>query len=162
MAGYAIDLYPKARGGNRPVGHLARLRLAAPGLYDGRAGLACYSSASAVGPRHPDGDHRARGDRASCTPSTTSRACRAALHTPDDGHVDPAGAAFALAKGARRWVPRWCARTGSPTIAQLPSARMEVSPTQGDGRSARSWSTPAAPMPGRSASGSASTCPSPT
>ena len=26
---------------------------------------------------------------------------RAALHTPDDGHVDPAGAAFALAKGAR-------------------------------------------------------------
>ena len=26
---------------------------------------------------------------------------RCALHTPDDGHVDPAGAAFALAKGAR-------------------------------------------------------------
>ena len=26
---------------------------------------------------------------------------KAALHTPDDGHVDPAGAAFALAKGAR-------------------------------------------------------------
>ncbi len=27
---------------------------------------------------------------------------RAALHTPADGHVDPAGAAFALAKGARQ------------------------------------------------------------
>jgi dimethylglycine dehydrogenase len=27
---------------------------------------------------------------------------KAALHTPDDGHVDPAGAAFALAKGARQ------------------------------------------------------------
>jgi len=26
---------------------------------------------------------------------------RAALHTPDDGHVDPAGVAFAMAKGAR-------------------------------------------------------------
>ena len=26
---------------------------------------------------------------------------RAALHTPDDGHVDPAGAAFAMAKGAK-------------------------------------------------------------
>ena len=26
---------------------------------------------------------------------------QAALHTPDDGHVDPAGAAFALAKQAR-------------------------------------------------------------
>ena len=26
---------------------------------------------------------------------------RCALHTPDDGHLDPAGAAFALAKGAR-------------------------------------------------------------
>ena len=27
---------------------------------------------------------------------------KGALHTPDDGHVDPAGPAFALEKGARQ------------------------------------------------------------
>ncbi len=40
---------------------------------------------------------------------------RAALHTPDDGHLDPAGAAFALAKGARQMgakVIRRCRVTG--------------------------------------------------
>ncbi|MBI1386204.1 MAG: FAD-dependent oxidoreductase [Rhizobiales bacterium] len=40
---------------------------------------------------------------------------KAALHTPDDGHVDPAGAAFALAKGARQLgarVIRQCRVTG--------------------------------------------------
>ena len=40
---------------------------------------------------------------------------RAALHTPDDGHLDPAGAAFALAKGARQLgvtIVRQCRATG--------------------------------------------------
>ena len=39
-----------------------------------------------------------------------------ALHTPDDGHVDPAGAAFALAAGARQLgvkVIRQCRATGT-------------------------------------------------
>lgn len=43
---------------------------------------------------------------------------RAALHTPDDGHVDPAGAAFALAKGARQLgvkVIRHCRATNVTT-----------------------------------------------
>ncbi|MEM7057416.1 MAG: FAD-dependent oxidoreductase [Pseudomonadota bacterium] len=41
---------------------------------------------------------------------------QAALHTPDDGHVDPAGAAFALAAGARQLgvkVIRRCRATGT-------------------------------------------------
>ena len=41
---------------------------------------------------------------------------QAALHTPDDGHVDPAGAAFALAAGARQLgvkIVRRCRATGT-------------------------------------------------
>ena len=41
---------------------------------------------------------------------------QAALHTPDDGHVDPAGAAFALAAGARQLgvkLIRRCRATGT-------------------------------------------------
>ena len=46
---------------------------------------------------------------------------QAALHTPDDGHVDPAGAAFALAQGARQLgakIVRRCRVTGTSRRSQ--------------------------------------------
>ena len=56
---------------------------------------------------------------------------RAALHTPADGHVDPAGAAFAMAKGARKMgaqVVRHCRATG---VKQLPGGEWEVQTENG-------------------------------
>ena len=57
---------------------------------------------------------------------------KAALHTPDDGHVDPAGAAFALAKGARQLgvtVIRQCRATN---VTQTESGEWLVETEQGD------------------------------
>lgn len=56
---------------------------------------------------------------------------RAALHTPDDGHLDPAGAAFALARGARQQgvtIVRQCRATG---VARQPSGDWLVETEQG-------------------------------
>ncbi len=44
---------------------------------------------------------------------------QAALHTPEDGHVDPAGAAFAMAAGARKLgvkIIRRCRATGTRSV----------------------------------------------
>ena len=55
-----------------------------------------------------------------------------ALHTPDDGHLDPAGAAFALAKGARMSgvrIIRKCRATG---VQQTESGEWQVQTDRGD------------------------------
>jgi len=54
-----------------------------------------------------------------------------ALHTPDDGHVDPSGTCQAMAKGARQLgakVRRNCLVTG---LRQLPSGEWQVETEQG-------------------------------
>ncbi|MDC0948171.1 FAD-dependent oxidoreductase [Gammaproteobacteria bacterium] len=57
---------------------------------------------------------------------------QAALHTPDDGHLDPAGAAFALAKGARQLgatIVRQCRAIG---VERLPDGQWRVKTEQGE------------------------------
>lgn len=54
-----------------------------------------------------------------------------ALHTPDDGHVDPAGAAFALAQGARQLgagIIKQCRVTG---VTAAPDGEWRVETEQG-------------------------------
>lgn len=56
---------------------------------------------------------------------------RAALHTPEDGHVDPAGAAFALAKGARQLGVKVVRKCRATNIAQQPDGEWLVETEQG-------------------------------
>jgi len=56
---------------------------------------------------------------------------RAALHTPADGHVDPAGAAFALAKGARQLGARVVRKTRVTAIERLASGEWRVDTGEG-------------------------------
>ena len=55
-----------------------------------------------------------------------------ALHTPDDGHVDPSGATQALAIGARQLGARIIRRCRATDIRQLPSGEWTVSTEKGD------------------------------
>ena len=57
---------------------------------------------------------------------------KAALHTPDDGHVDPAGAAFALAKGARMNGATVIRHNRVTGIEALPSGEWKVITEQGE------------------------------
>ncbi|WP_343115680.1 FAD-dependent oxidoreductase [Ostreiculturibacter nitratireducens] len=56
---------------------------------------------------------------------------KAALHTPDDGHVDPAGAAFALAKGARQLGVKVVRRCRATNVTQQPNGEWLVETEQG-------------------------------
>lgn len=56
---------------------------------------------------------------------------QAALHTPEDGHVDPAGAAFALAKGARQLGVRIVRRCRATNVARQPGGEWLVETEQG-------------------------------
>ena len=56
---------------------------------------------------------------------------KAALHTPDDGHVDPAGAAFALAKGARQLGVKVIRRCRATNVTQQPNGEWLVETEQG-------------------------------
>ncbi|HSF94742.1 MAG TPA: FAD-dependent oxidoreductase [Thermohalobaculum sp.] len=56
---------------------------------------------------------------------------RAALHTPDDGHVDPAGAAFALAKGARQLGVQIVRRCRATNVTRKPSGEWLVETEHG-------------------------------
>ncbi|MEM8698978.1 MAG: FAD-dependent oxidoreductase [Pseudomonadota bacterium] len=56
---------------------------------------------------------------------------QAALHTPDDGHVDPAGATFALAAGARQKGAKIIRRCRVTNVEHLPSGEWRVSTEQG-------------------------------
>ncbi|HRV62938.1 MAG TPA: FAD-binding oxidoreductase, partial [Albidovulum sp.] len=57
---------------------------------------------------------------------------KAALHTPDDGHVDPAGAAFALAKGARQLGVKVIRRCRATNVTQAESGEWLVETEQGN------------------------------
>ncbi|MFD0860546.1 FAD-dependent oxidoreductase [Roseovarius aquimarinus] len=57
---------------------------------------------------------------------------KAALHTPDDGHVDPAGAAFALAKGARQLGVKVIRQCRATNVTQDASGEWLVETEQGD------------------------------
>ena len=56
---------------------------------------------------------------------------KAALHTPDDGHVDPAGPAFALEKGARQLGTTTVKRCLAEKVTQLPSGEWQVETNKG-------------------------------
>ena len=56
---------------------------------------------------------------------------RGALHTPDDGHVDPAGPAFALEKGARQLGTKTVKRCLAEKVTQLPSGEWQVETNKG-------------------------------
>jgi dimethylglycine dehydrogenase len=56
---------------------------------------------------------------------------KAALHTPADGHVDPAGATFAFAKGARAAGARIVRHNRVTGIARLPGGEWRVTTEQG-------------------------------
>ncbi len=101
MNGYAIDLYPRleAETGQSAAWHgCGSLRLAytADELdwlnYTLSVGRGLGFAMEVIGP----------GEIRAAHPFYNLDGVLAALHTPDDGHVDPAGATFALAKGARR------------------------------------------------------------
>lgn len=57
---------------------------------------------------------------------------KAALHTPDDGHVDPAGASFALAKGARQLGVKIIRQCRATNVTQRASGEWLVETEQGD------------------------------
>ena len=57
---------------------------------------------------------------------------RAALWTPEDGHVDPAGAAFALAAGARRGGATIVRRNRVTGIRREPGGEWRIATEQGD------------------------------
>jgi dimethylglycine dehydrogenase len=55
-----------------------------------------------------------------------------ALHTPDDGHVDPSGTTQALATGARQLGARIIRRCRATDIRQQPSGEWRISTEKGD------------------------------
>ncbi len=55
-----------------------------------------------------------------------------ALHTPDDGHVDPSGVTQALATGARQLGAHIIRRCRATDIQQLPTGEWKVSTEHGD------------------------------
>ncbi|MDW4550196.1 FAD-dependent oxidoreductase [Defluviimonas sp. D31] len=57
---------------------------------------------------------------------------KAALHTPDDGHVDPAGAAFALAKGARQLGVKVIRRCRATNVTQQENGEWLVETEEGN------------------------------
>ena len=57
---------------------------------------------------------------------------KAALHTPDDGHVDPAGATFALAAGARQLGAKIIRRCRATNITMMPTGEWLVETEQGN------------------------------
>ena len=57
---------------------------------------------------------------------------KGALHTPDDGHVDPSGVTQALAAGARQQGAKIIRRCRATNITQLDSGEWKVSTEHGD------------------------------
>ena len=55
-----------------------------------------------------------------------------ALHTPDDGHVDPSGATMALAQGARALGVKIIRQCRATHITQMPGGEWKVCTEQGD------------------------------
>ena len=59
-------------------------------------------------------------------PFYNTEGVRAALHTPADGHVDPAGAAFSMAKGARAMGAKIIRHCRVTSVEQTPSGEWLV------------------------------------
>lgn len=57
---------------------------------------------------------------------------QAALHTPDDGHVDPSGATFALAKGASQLGAKIIRKCRATNITREPNGEWRVHTEQGE------------------------------
>ncbi len=64
-------------------------------------------------------------------PFHTLDGVKAALYTPEDGHVDPSGASFALAKGARQLGVKIIRRCRAKNVLQQPNAEWVIETEQG-------------------------------
>ena len=130
MAGYAIELYQsiEAETGQSVSWHgCGSLRLA-------------YTEEELDWLKHSTGVGAALGhpmeiigpaEIAKLHPFYNLEGVIAALHTPEDGHVDPAGASFAMAKGARQLGAKVVRQNQVTGIARLPSGEWEVTTQQG-------------------------------
>ena len=131
MAGYAIELYRRieAETGQSVTFHdCGSLRIAYSDdeldwlRYTTSIGAALGHPMEIVG---PDAIRRLH-------PFYNLDGVRAALWTPEDGHVDPAGAAFALAVGARRGGAKIVRRNRVTGIRPEPNGEWRVATEQGD------------------------------
>jgi dimethylglycine dehydrogenase len=125
MNGYAVDLYPRleAETGQSVTWHgCGSLRLAYTEdevdwlRYTLSVGRGLGFNMAVIGP----------GEIARLHPFYNLDGVLAALHTPDDGHVDPAGATFALAKGARQMGAKVVRHNRVTGIRRLESGEWEV------------------------------------
>ncbi len=130
MNGYAIDLYPRleAETGQSVTWHgCGSLRLAYTQdeldwlNYTLSVGRGLGFEMAVIGPEEIRALH----------PFYKLDGVLAALHTPNDGHVDPAGAAFSLAKGARQLGARIQRQTRLTGIRQRASGEWEVETDKG-------------------------------
>ena len=131
MNGYAIDLYPtlEAETGQSVTWHgCGSLRLAYNEdeldwlRYTLSIGRGLGFEMEIIGPQEIRQLH----------PFYNLDGLRAALHTPTDGHVDPAGACFALAKGARQLGAEVIRRNRVTNIAHKRTGEWEVSTENGN------------------------------
>ncbi|MDX1430856.1 MAG: FAD-dependent oxidoreductase [Gammaproteobacteria bacterium] len=131
MAGYAIDLYKRieAETGQSVTFHgCGSLRLAYGEAeldwlrYTTSVGAALGHPMEIIGPQEIRARH----------PFYGLDGVRAALWTPQDGHVDPAGATFALAAGARAAGARIVRGNRVTDIRREPGGEWRVVTEQGD------------------------------
>jgi len=131
MNGYAIELYPQleALTGQSATWHgCGSLRVAYTSdevdwlHYTASVGLGFGFPMEVIGP----------GEIKTLHPFYNTDGVLAALHTPNDGHVDPAGAAFALAKGARDAGASIIRQNRVTDVCRLPSGEWKVVSQEGD------------------------------
>jgi dimethylglycine dehydrogenase len=131
MAGYAVELYPKleAETGQSVSFHgCGSLRLA---YTDDELDWLRHTTSVGASLGHPmeiigpDAIRRLH-------PFYNLEGVIAALHTPEDGHVDPAGATFAMARGARQLGARVRRHERVLGVRRLPGGEWQVSSERGD------------------------------
>ena len=131
MAGYAIDLYRRieAETGQSVTFHdCGSLRIA---YSDDELDWLRYTTSIGAALGHPMeivGPHAIR----ELHPFYHLDGVKAALWTPEDGHVDPAGATFALAAGARRGGATIVRHNRVTGIRREPNGEWRVVTEQGD------------------------------
>jgi dimethylglycine dehydrogenase len=131
IAGYAIELYPRLEqetGQSVTFHRCGSLRLAYTEdeldwlRHTTSVGAALGHPMAIIGPDEIRRLH----------PFYNLDGVRAALHTPEDGHVDPAGATFAMAKGARQLGARVRRQDRVLGLSRLKSGEWKVSSEHGD------------------------------
>ncbi len=131
MAGYAIELYPtlEAETGQSVTWHgCGSLRMAYSDdevdwlRYTMSVGRGLGFEMAIISPEEIAAIH----------PFYNLDGIQAALHTPNDGHVDPAGACFALAKGARQMGATIIRNTRVTDIRQTPNGEWNVITEKGN------------------------------